>query len=185
MNFLIVSGNPKHDGLCHSVMERVRDGATDGGAEVSLLEVDGLERCHVCGNGWGICREQHICAFAADGFAEAQKKLHEADILCFITPVYWGEMAEGIKSFFDRFRRCEFGVSGGLSGKSILLIASPGGSGNGALTCLEQMDRFCRHTGAQIFDYISINRWNHDYKRIAAYEAAKALAGGRKPGISI
>jgi hypothetical protein len=32
------------------------------------------------------------------------------------------------------------------------------------LSCLEQMDRFCRHTGAVIFDYIGINRWNSDYK---------------------
>jgi multimeric flavodoxin WrbA len=185
MKFLIVSGNPKHDGLCHGVMERVRDGATESGAEVSLLEVGELDRCRVCGDGWGTCREQHLCASAEDGFAEAQEKLREADALCFITPVYWSEMAEGLKSFFDRFRRCEFGTQGGLSGKPVLLIASPGGTGNGALPCLEQMDRFCRHTGAQIFDYIGINRWNNDYKRAAAYEAAKAIAQGRKPGVTI
>jgi NAD(P)H-dependent FMN reductase len=67
-------------------------------------------------------------------------------------------MAEALKGFFDRLRRCDFGQQGVLAGKQILLIASAGGSGNGLLTCLEQMDRFCRHTGAVIFDYIGINR---------------------------
>jgi hypothetical protein len=56
----------------------------------------------------------------------------------------------------------------------------PGGSGNGMLTCLEQMDLFCRHTGAVIFDYVGINHWNNDYKKQTVYEAAKAMAAGQK-----
>jgi hypothetical protein len=98
-------------------------------------------------------------------------------------------MAEGLKSFFDRLRRCESAIFAKgddalriLLGKPALLVASPGGSGNGALTCLEQMDRFCRHTGAVIFDYISINRWNNDYKKVSAYAAARSMAEGRKSG---
>jgi hypothetical protein len=50
------------------------------------------------------------------------------------------------------------------------------------LSCLEQMDRFCRHTGAVIFDYIGVNRWNNDYKKSAAYAAARAMAEGRLAG---
>ena len=34
---------------------------------------------------------------------------------CPVTPVYWGETAEGLKSFMDRLRRCEFGQNGVLS----------------------------------------------------------------------
>jgi hypothetical protein len=101
-------------------------------------------------------------------------------------------MAEGIKGFFDRLRRCEaskrFGggeADSAFAGKQTLLAASPGGSGNGALSCLDQMDRLCRHTGAVIFDYISINRWNNDYKKEAAYAAARAMAEGRKNGITL
>jgi multimeric flavodoxin WrbA len=183
MNYLIISGNPKKtEGLCASVTEQAVAGARDGGASVETLFVDKLERCHVCGGGWGSCREQHRCAFGGDGFNDAQDTVKKADQLCFITPVYWAEMAESLKSFFDRLRRCEFGQHGALSGKQILLVASPGGSGNGMLTCLEQMDRFCRHTGAVIFDYVGINRWNNDYKRQAVYAAARAMAEGRKAG---
>jgi multimeric flavodoxin WrbA len=188
MKYLVISGNPKKDGLCHAVTEEILRGAKDGGAETEVLTVDKLERCHVCGTGWGSCREQHRCAFGGDGFNAAQEAVKKADAFCFITPVYWGEMAEGLKSFFDRLRRCEAaafakgGAQPAFSGKPVLLAASPGGSGNGALTCLEQMDRFCRHTGAVIYDYISINRWNNDYKKASAYAAARSMAEGRKNG---
>jgi multimeric flavodoxin WrbA len=180
MKFLIISGNPKHDGLCHSIEEAVLSGAE--GANAETITMEGIGRCRCCRDGWGGCLEKHRCGYGDDGFYKAQDKVREADALCLLTPVYWGEMAEGILAFLDRLRRCEFGQKGALSGKPVLLIASPGGTGNGMLTCLEQMDRFCRHTGAVIFDYIGINRWNSDYKREAAYKAAKAMTGGRKAG---
>lgn len=182
MRFLIISGNPKQDGLCHAVLDTAVKGAADGGAEVRILETDGIGRCRVCGTGWGTCRNEHICAYGSDGFDDAQAMIREADALCLLTPVYWGEMAEGLKSFADRLRRCEFGSAGIFTGKPVLLIASAGGTGNGILTCLEQMDRFCRHTGAVIFDYIGVNRWNSDYKRAAAYASAKAMAESRAAG---
>ncbi|MDR3193314.1 MAG: flavodoxin family protein [Treponema sp.] len=190
MKFLVLSGNPKRDGLCHGVTQEILRGARDGGADAELLSVEKLERCHVCGDGWGSCRERHRCTFGNDGFDAAVEAIEKADALCVITPVYWGETAEGLKSFIDRLRRCEatkrFPGGGAsksvLSGKQTLLVASPGGSGNGALSCLEQMDRFARHTEAAIFDYIAVNRWNQDYKKKAAYAAAKAIAEGRKNG---
>ena len=192
MKYLIVSGNPKKDGMCSAITEAVRKGAEAGAAQVEILTVEKLERCHVCGTGWGACRKNHTCTFGNDGFTELQKAVQAADALCFITPVYWGEMAESLKCFIDRLRRCEFDMPWGtprpdnqkaaLSGKQVLLIASPGGSGNGMLSCLEQMDRFCRNTGAVIFDYIGINRWNCNYKKDAVRAAAKAMAEGRKNG---
>ncbi|MDR1703583.1 MAG: flavodoxin family protein [Clostridiales bacterium] len=183
MKFLIISGNPKKDGLCKSVEDAVIKGIEAGGGSPEVLGMEGITRCRCCREGWGNCLERHTCGYGDDGFTEAQNRVNEADALCLITPVYWGEMAEGIKSFLDRLRRCEFRREGGaLTGKPVLLIASPGGTGNGMLTCLEQMDRFCRHTGMIIFDYIGINRWNNDYKREAAYKAAKAMTEGRKAG---
>lgn len=185
MKFLIISGNPKKDGLCRSVMQEIERGAGEAGAAVETLSLEKLGRCRVCGDGWGACREEHRCVFGSDGFDAAQAKVRAADALCLVTPVYWGEMAEGLKDFLDRLRRCEFGGAGALSGKPVLLVASPGGTGNGLLSCLEQMDRFCRHTGAVIFDYIGVNRWNNDYKRACARAAARAIAEGRKAGESL
>lgn len=185
MKFLIISGNPKSDGLCRSVQNDIERGARDGGAEATALTVEKLGRCRVCGTGWGTCRNENRCAFGGDGFDDAQKAVKAAEAICIVTPVYWGEMAESLKCFFDRLRRCEFGKDGALSGKPVLLVASPGGSGNGMLSCMDQLDRFCKHTGAEIFDYIGVNRWNSDYKRGAAYSAAKAVAEGRRPGDTV
>ena len=194
MHYLIISGNPKKDGRCHSIAEAARKGAQAGGADVEILTVEKLERCHVCGEGWGTCLTKYRCAFEDDGFLQAQQAVQRADMLCFITPVYFGDTAESLKCFFDRIRRCESVLVNpprssehktAFVGKQVLLIASPGGSGNGMVSCFDQMDRFCRHTGAVIFDYIGINRWNSDYKKSAAYSAARAMAEGRKNGDTI
>ncbi|MCL1806690.1 MAG: flavodoxin family protein [Oscillospiraceae bacterium] len=187
MNFLILNGSPKKEGLCHSVTQEIIRGAKDGGAEVSVLVTNGIKRCHCCGEGWGVCFAEHRCAFGDDGFTGVQKAIREADALCMITPVYWAEVSEGLKCLMDRLRRCENpfqGNVGSLTDKPVLLAAVPGGSGNGLIPCLDQMNRFCQHTKAVVFDHIGVNRWNADYKRAAAYAAAKAMAEGRKAGES-
>jgi len=86
-------------------------------------------------------------------------------------------MTEVMKSFFDRFRRCEAikGESGAMAHKPVLLIASPGGSGNGMISCFEQLERLCRNLNASIFDFIGVNRWNKDYKLIAISDAAATM----------
>jgi len=190
MKFVIFSGNPKSTGLCRSVTEEIIRGAKESGAEVTEINMKGMTACRVCGDGWGICSSENRCAYADDGFAAAQEAAKEADVIALVTPVYWAEIAEGLKSFLDRFRRCEHSVGFGthkgvIAGKPVLLVASPGGSGKGALTALQEMERFCDHTGAIVFDRISLNRWNSDYKRETAYAAAKALAGGRRPGETV
>ena len=74
MKYLIISGNPKKDGLCYSLTEEVKRGAAEGGAEVEVLTLEKLERCHVCGDGWGTCREKHVCAFGKMGLTRPRKK---------------------------------------------------------------------------------------------------------------
>ena len=190
MNYLILNGSPKTDGLCHSVTQEIIRGAKDGGAEVTVLTPSeiGIQRCHCCDDGWGACYDKHYCTHGEDGFNEAQKAVGQADALCIISPVYWHETSEPLKALMDRLRRCEnwfYDNVGSLTGKPVLLAAVPGGGGSGTLFCLEQMSRFCDHTKAVVFDHIGVNRWNADYKRVAAYHAAKAMAEGRKPGDTV
>jgi multimeric flavodoxin WrbA len=190
MNIVVISGNPKTTGLCAELTDKLVSGAKDGGAHVKVLDVTKLERCRMCGDGWGTCLKENLCAFGGDGFDDAQAAVRAADAAILVTPVYWAEESEALKGFLDKLRRCEyaFGPESGkkaLNGKPVLLVASAGMSGRGTLTCLEQMERFCNHTGANVFDLLSVNRWNSDYKKEAAYSAAKALAGGRKIGETI
>jgi len=152
MKICILSGNPKSDGLCQSVIEAVKQGAVEGGAdidEIKLCEYE-MTSCRVCGNGWGTCRSENYCTYGSDGFNEVKDRIQTSDAIVIASPVYWGESSEALKSFIDRLRRCEFNQAQVLRDKQVLIIAVPGGTGNGLLSCLEQMDRFCRHTGAII-----------------------------------
>lgn len=187
MKIAIISGNPKREGLCQSAINEAKTSATIAGAEVDeirLCDFD-LIKCQVCNEGWGTCRNENYCSFGADGFDEIKARVKSSDAIILASPVYWGETSESFKCFIDRLRRCEFNQEGTLKGKQVLIIASPGGSGNGMLTGLEQMDRFCRHTGAIIFDYIGVNRWNNDYKKVAIKSAVNAMVRGRKNGDTV
>ncbi len=187
MKLVVISGNPKKDGLCESLVHAVEAGAREGGADVEtvcLCDMD-IARCAVCGEGWGPCREEHECIFGDDGFSDVNDVIAAADAVAFVTPVYYWEVSEALKSFMDRFRRCNFGSEGRLSGKPVLMAVSAGRTGNGILRCLTELENFCTHTGAVVYDFIGQNRWNNDYKREAARAAAKALAQGRKPGDTV
>ena len=188
MKFVIVSGNPKKDGLTRAMTDAIIRGAKDGGAEVEEISVYGMSYCRSCNDGAGPClSEKHQCAFGKDGFTDAQEKIREADAAAFISPVYWEEVSEGLKSFMDRFRRCESSGffsqrKAALTGKPVLLAASAGGSGLDMIEPLKEMERFVHHTGGMVFDAIGINRWNQAYKGDALYAAAKAMAEGVKVG---
>lgn len=179
MKVLILSGTPKREGLCCSCVNAASAGAERAGAECEVVRLCdySLARCAICGDGWGTCLKEHVCCHGDDGFAEIQKKIEEADAIVLDTPVYWGDMTEVMKAFFDRFRRCEAikGEKGAIAGKLVLLIASPGGSGNGMISCLEQMERMCHHLSAKIFDFIGVNRWNKDYKLVSIGEAVATM----------
>jgi len=185
MRVVVFSGTPKREGLTHSCVRRAFDGARRAGADcriVSLCEAK-LTVCRVCGDGWGVCRTEQVCAFGDDGFTAIQEELAGADALALVTPVYWGEMSEAMKAFFDRYRRCEAprGEGSAMSGKPILLVAVPGDSGNGMVSCFEEMERLCRHLGARIFDYVGVNRWNQAYKLETVEAAAAALSASPAP----
>lgn len=190
MNIIVLTGNPKSTGLCRALTDKLLEGAKDGGAEVKEISVNSFARCRMCGDGWGTCLSDNKCAYSEDGFNDAQSALHSADAVIIVTPVYWAEESEALKCFLDKLRRCEksFGAESekkALNRKPVILAASAGWSGRGTLNCLDQMERFCDHTGASVFDVISVNRWNCDYKLAAAYAAAKAMAGGRKIGETV
>ena len=182
MRYLIVSGMTKQDVFDQSILHEAFRGAGDGGAEVQILTLDGIGRCKACEDEGSPCKTGRRCAIGSDGFDEAQLAATEAGAMCIVAPIQWGEVTEPLKGFLERLLRCEHGLSGSLHGKPILLIAVPDGMGGGMLTCLELLDRFCRQTGAVIFDYLCITRWNSDYQRASTYAAAKSMAYGRKAG---
>ena len=181
VKIIVVSGNPKKDGLTYSMTEKLLQGLKDGGADAEVVGVCGMGFCRSCNNGQCLT-EKHKCTFGNDGFTAIQEKIKEADGAAFISPVYWEEVSEGLKSFLDRFRRCESSTpmnsrNAAFTRKPVLLVACAGGSGRDMLEPLMQLERFACHTGADIFDEIAINRRNSAYKGETIYNAAKFMAG--------
>ena len=189
MKVLIISGSPRSEGICHSLVEAALDSSKETGAEAEVIKLSShkLEQCKMCGEGWGTCRSEHRCQHGdSDGFNMLQEKFSKADAFVFITPVYWGDVSEAFKGFFDKLRRCQASkrwsenenTKSFFTDKPSILVASAGGSGNGIINTLTQMERAIVHMGGDgmpkeekgIYDYIAVNRWNKDYK----LEALKA-----------
>jgi len=190
MKLLIVNGTPKLEGVCYSFVEAAEEIAKELAInfETIRLSSEKLMKCQMCDEGWGICFSEHRCIFGEkDGFWELQQKVQEADLLVYITPVYWGEVSEEMKIFLDKLRRCEATKQWDArenqvsyhKGKGSILVAAAGGGGGGIISALEQLERAVVHMGGDqwpreqdgIFDYIGVNRWNQEYKREALKSA--------------
>jgi len=191
MKLLIVSGTPKSDGLCQSLVAAAETAARSAEVETVKLSDYRLQGCRMCGDGWGDCNKTHRCAHGdEDGFNGLQEKCRDADAFVWITPVYWGETSEAMKCFPDRLRRCqatkqwsnEKNDKSFLEGKTFIVVASAGGSGNGIVNAFSQMERAVSHMKGSVYDFIGVNRWNQAYKREALKEAVASLIanGGMK-----
>jgi multimeric flavodoxin WrbA len=178
MNVIVLSASPNVDGLTAACAAAAVEGARQAGAQAEEVRLNdaGAGMCEACDNGWGTCRQDHECQ-VEDGFQALHARVLEADALIFVTPVYWGELAEAAKAFADRLRRCEAtkGDESGLAGVPVIAVAAAGGSGNGMITCLLSMERWIEHLRARKFDLITVNRWNRAYKVEAIRHAAAAM----------
>ena len=199
---LIVNATPKTDGLCYSFVETASQATANLGLDYEVLRLAGLglKKCLMCRDGWGICIKEHRCIQDQDEFAVLQQKVKAADAFIYISPVYWGEISEELKIFWDRLRRCETTkqwnekdeVESFHKNKPSIIVASAGGGGGGCLSTLSDMERIIdqlgQHVGLQngtagTFDYIAVTRWNQDYKREtlkAAIAAMVAINNGEK-----
>lgn len=100
-----------------------------------------IQKCMACGaRGWGICIKEYKCILK-DDFNEIYKYMENFDAYIFVTPVYFHEMSESAKTFFDRLKRCDaFYDNSKIKGKRIICIACAGGSGSGTEETLKAFD---------------------------------------------
>ena len=128
MKVLIINGHPRKGSFSEALVEAYAAGATDAGADVSILIVSDLFfNPNVITHS---PRNQH---HEAD-ILNAQQQIAAADHLVFIYPTWWGTMPALLKGFIDRvftpgfaFEEIEGGVSGYqqlLRGKSAQVIST-------------------------------------------------------------
>lgn len=178
MRVLIFSSSPNTDGLTAACAAAALEGIQQAGGEVEEIRLNDLniDSCSACDNGWGTCREAHICD-VLDDFQATHERTIKADAYVFVTPVYWGDLSESMKAFTDRLRRCEASRAeeSGFFEKPVIMVAAAGGSGNGMITCLASLERWIQHVRARKWDFIPVNRWNREYKLETIRRASDAM----------
>lgn len=126
-----------------------------------------IQKCMACGaRGWGICIEQNKCVLK-DDFNEIYNYMKDFDAYIFITPVYFHEMSESAKTFFDRLKRCDaFNDNSNIKGKKIISIACAGGSGSGAEETLKAFDTLNYFLKTDMIGRIPITKFNFEKQKI-------------------
>ncbi len=178
MRILVLQASPNEDGLTATMAKEAMAGAQAAGADTELVHLKQmkLDACRACDDGWGKCRRESLCVIE-DDIETVRTKMSEADGIVLSTPVYFGEVAEVVKNFFDRLRRCERAgpADPRVEGKWVLGIAAAGGGGGGGPSCLGVLERYFAHMGLPVFDQMIVTRRSRDYMVPAARQAGEGL----------
>ena len=136
----VIWSSPNTEGLTASAKNQIMKGLEEAGAQVEEIHLNEkkLEHCRACANGWGTCNKTGTCVIR-DDFSGIYQSLANADGIVWISAVYWSDMTECFKAFFDRLRRCDATRNHSLAEKRCMLIACAGGTGRGTLECLTQI----------------------------------------------
>lgn len=167
---------PNKLGLTFACVEECKKELEKLGNDVEHICINkkNIKRCLVCGErGWGICLEEHKCVIK-DDFNELYNYMSEFDTYIFITPVYFWEMSETAKTFFDRLKRCDaFNDNSNIKSKKIVCIACAGGSGNGTEETLKSFDILNHFLKTEMYARISVTRVNFEEQKELIKEAMK------------
>ena len=159
---------PNKIGLTFSCVEECEKALKKLGNEVEHICINkkNIQKCLACGKrGWGICLEEHKC-IQKDNFNEIYNYMSNFDVYIFVTPVYFWEMSESAKTFFDRLKRCDaFNDNSKIKGKRIICIACAGGSGNGTEETLKSFDILDHFLKTKMIGRIPVTKFNFESKK--------------------
>ena len=167
MRIVAIQSSPNIDGLTGQLAKAVLEGAESEGAETEIVHLNKLkiDSCIAHDRGWGTCHSEGKCVIQ-DDFQNLREKINQADALVFSTPVYFGDLSESAKRFFDRWRRCETynHEDSPLRGKPVIGITAAGGPGRGAVNALHNLEIYLRWLQFTIFDLVPVTRISKEHK---------------------
>ena len=96
---LILSSSPRKGGNSETLASAFAKGATDAGHQV--------ETVYLREKNYGFCKGCFAClklghCVIKDDAAEITEKMHDADVLVFVTPVYYYSVSGQLKTMLDR-----------------------------------------------------------------------------------
>lgn len=106
MKIVVLQGSPNRDGSSHLLAECFRQGAEEAGHTVEWVDVahESINPCTGCVH----CGYEGPC-FQKDAVNGIRAKILAADMLVFVTPLYYYGMSAQLKTLVDRF--CAFNSS--------------------------------------------------------------------------
>ena len=182
MRTIVISGSRNEEGRTARVAGALLDGMTAAGAEGEVVFLPALtvERCRQCdADGWGLCRAEGRCVIE-DDFAGLVRRIGEADVVVFATPVYFSDLSESLRTFLDRLRRTARHENGrqALDGKPAVGICVAGGGG-GATACAGILQKTLAMCGLDVQDMIPVRRQNLTLKLEVLRSTGRWLASDR------
>ena len=120
MKVVVVTGSPHRKGTSALLADQFIAGATHAGHEVFRFDaafetVGACRGCGACGMGAKPCVQ-------ADGMTTLNPHLLEADVVAFVTPLYYYNMSAQLKAVIDRFYANNTALMGGK--KAVLLATA-------------------------------------------------------------
>ena len=102
MRFVAFNGSPRRKGNTSLLLSEMLRGARDGGAHVEqiIAETVNLKYCQGCLK----CNLIKRCRIRGDDWPELSRKILDADVLIFATPIYFHHLTAPLKKVLDRFR---------------------------------------------------------------------------------
>ncbi len=159
---------PDKIGLTFSCVDECINELKNKGIQVEHICINykNIKKCMACGErGWGICLEKHKCIID-DDFNKLYDMINQYDGFIFITPVYFWEMSESAKTFFDRLKRCDaFNENSKIIGKKFIAMACAGGSGNGTENTLQSFDTLNHFMKMDMIGRLSITKFNFEEQK--------------------
>ncbi len=101
MKIVIITGSAHKAGTTAALADQFQRGAQDAGHEVFRFDA-AFKEVHPC-IGCDKCRRTGECTFAADDMKELNPHLLDADMLVFVSPIYYFDINAQLKAVIDRF----------------------------------------------------------------------------------
>ena len=120
MKILVIESSPHQNGASNLLAEYFMFGAKEAGHSVAVFDAARADLhpclgCDVCGMS-GPCRQK-------DDMAELREQILQADMVVFVTPLYYFGMSTQLKTVIDRF----YSFNGALTAKGLktaLIVAA-------------------------------------------------------------
>ena len=176
MKVLVITGSAHKNGTSAHLAEKFIDGATESRHEVYRFDAafKNVRPCIGCDK----CQNGGSCAFQ-DYMGELNPKLLEADVVVFVSPIYYYDINAQIKTVIDRFYANDAKLHG--SKKAAIMLTMADASEESAEGALGSFKGMTKYLGWEpVGSVVATNSWTlemlqkTDFPR-QAYELGKSL----------